>query len=348
MNIIKLKDSILTTDLGYTQDEVDLFNNYLKGRYAWWIGMKYVVPMRDEQEVKAEENLENTYGYESTSKEPGLGVAGYIACEQDINNLLDTNSVWCTEYIDSYAHVNFLGSFADMSGTDKANSTTLFYTQNKYVTDSDITRDKLKIFRTWLADQLLAFNPTDSNEKHVLEYYKGLMFDDVCKWLNVFNSTDYNYSTVVSTSACGCHGSSNISSLYNTSVSTCDALNIYKKNIYSLMVDLFSSLDYWIDKRDRSEIFVSQFKKYIDNILAVGLELTVDDGTVIAETNSMSKYTNCNCAASTTDNRGYLILSRLSAALGYLVKNDLESHKNFITSAFTDWATYLYEHMYWA
>jgi hypothetical protein len=346
MNIIKLKDSILTTDLGYTQTEVDLFNNYLKGKYAWWIGMKYVVPMRDEQETKTEEKLEETYNYDTDTKAPGLGVAGYIACEQDINNLLGDSSVWHTDYIDSYAHVNFLGSFADMAGTDTANNITLFCTQNKYVTDPDITLDELKKFRTWLATQLLAFNPTDANEKHVLEYYKSLLFDDVCKWLNVFNSTDYTYDSGISTSTCGCHGLSNLSSLYSTSVSVCDALDIYRKNIYALMVELFSDMDYWIDKRDRSSLFISEFKKYIDNILTVGLELTIEDSTNIEGT-SMAKYTNCNCAAITKDERGTLILQRLSVTLGYLIDNDLEGHKNFIASAFSDWATYLYEHMYW-
>ena len=36
MNIIKFKDQIRPLD--------DLFNTYLKGKYAYWIQMRYVVP----------------------------------------------------------------------------------------------------------------------------------------------------------------------------------------------------------------------------------------------------------------------------------------------------------------
>ena len=60
MNIIKLKDVIMPDSM----PQAEYFNKYLKGRYAYWVQMRYIVSfdhMRHE---------------------------GYVACEEDITKLL--------------------------------------------------------------------------------------------------------------------------------------------------------------------------------------------------------------------------------------------------------------------
>ena len=52
MNIVKLKDIIKPND--------EFFNTYLKGKYAWWVHMRYIIPFEK------------------------MGIQGYIACEENI------------------------------------------------------------------------------------------------------------------------------------------------------------------------------------------------------------------------------------------------------------------------
>ena len=132
--------------------------------------------------------------------------------------------------------------YIDIAETDKINCTTLYRLHNEYVSDDDITIDELKKFRSWLATQLLKFDENNKEEQchemyteeetHVLEYYKNGMYDLVVKYLSEFGQTDINLNTI-NTSSCGCAGNSNLSSLYNTSLSICDTLAIYRRNIYN-------------------------------------------------------------------------------------------------------------------
>ena len=103
MNIVKLKDIIKPGD--------DFFNNYLKGKYAWWVHMRYIIPFDK------------------------MGVHGYIACEEDINDLF--KPPYGTEFRDTYDQN--MWPYIDEQATDSANCWHQFETKNKYSTTSNIT-----------------------------------------------------------------------------------------------------------------------------------------------------------------------------------------------------------------
>lgn len=319
MNLIKLKDVIKEGD--------DFFNKYLKGRYAYWIHMRYIVPfdlMRHEGYVACEENIEKLLKKEDGTYPKPYGCPYIDMCEDCGCNI--------TKYI-------------DIAETDKINCITLYKLHNEYVSDNDITIEELKKFRTWLATQLLKFDENNKEEQchimytdeetHVLEYYKKGMYDLVVKYLSEFGKTDINLN-MISMDTCGCAGSSNLSSLYNTSLTICDTLAIYRKNIYNKMVEMFSPIDFWTKYPAE---FIKEFKKYIDNILKCNFKLTKCD--------YISDFVDCGCDKTDEQAAMQVILRRLSQALQYIIDGSTRGYKNFINDALRDWSRYLYEQMEW-
>lgn len=316
MNIIKLKDVVKIGD--------DFFNKYLKGKYAYWVHMRYIVPFAF---MKHE---------------------GYVACEEDITKLLQNeDGTYPKPYgapcIDVYD--NDILPYIDVYATDKANNIMTYRMQNNYVTDSNITLDEIKKFRTWLASQLLKFDQNNleeqkfdiysDNETHVLQYYAGGMYDNVIKYLSVFGTQINTIDTI--TKSCGCSGSSNLSSLYNTSLTVCEPLSIYRKSIYEKMVEMFSNVDFWMQFPTE---FIGEFKKYIDNIIDCNLKLV--------KSNYDLTFVDCTCSVSEgAQNDNISILKRLSESLKYIIEKNITSRKNYIGSALSDWSKYLYEMMEW-
>lgn len=319
MNLIKLKDIIKEGD--------EFFNKHLKGKYAYWIHLRYIVSF---DHMKHE---------------------GYVACENDITRLLKKDDgtypiPYGAPYIDVYDDSCEIIPFIDVKETDKINSVIEFARKNNYATDDDITIDELKKFRTWLATQLLSFDINnkgeqlyelfDSDETYVLTYYKNGMYDNVIKYLNTFGKVDINIINNITSSSCGC-GRTDLSSLYNMGISVCDPLLIYRKNIYNKMVEMFSPYTFW---KDYPIEFIKEFKKYIDNIINADFKLT--------KCSYISDFVDCGCEVSNEQENMLLILKRLSQSLSYIINNQIVSHKNYINDAFKDWATYLYEKMEWS
>lgn len=314
MNIIKFKDQVKSGD--------DLFNRFLKGKYAWLVGFRYAVPF----EVMDEKQ--------------------YIACENDITNLkyLEKDPHTKPMYWDIYKK-NGVGAFIDPEATDSANTIIPFVRANSFSPDDDITMDELRKFRSWLAFNMLTFDQDsrgdqknqffDENFTHVLQYYAGGMYDDTVKWLHQFGKTTANITIQGSnSSACGC--GNDVSSLYTDVVESCDPLFVYRKSIYNAMVEKFSDIAFW---GDFPTIFLQEFKKYIDNILRSGLRLGKMD--------YVSVFNDCTCISEDVHGKGLEILRSLSTALGYMIEDEVQGNRNFISQAFTDWATTLYEVMEW-
>lgn len=306
MNIIKFKDLI---------SENQWFNDNLKGKYAWWILTKYASPF---DHVSQGQYLSYERGEETIT--PG-GTTG------DEWPFIDTT-------------LNEWGSFIDKDETEKINSISQYTLYNNYTTDDDITIDELKEFRTWLASTILSFEELTFGDdvKHMLEYYSNGMYDDTLKWLTEFGKITYN--TVLSNNyqktGCGCSGvGQNISSLYSSSLDVCDPTTIYRKNIWKLMVETFGDIDFW---KQFSNPFLSEFKKYIDNILKVGLPLVSSEWDNV--------FADCVCAQSPGETNKNILVN-LSVSLGYMIDEET-GHNNFIQKSLVDWASILYEKMYWA
>lgn len=316
MNIIKLKDIIKPNDQAY--------NKYLKGKYAYWIHMRYIVPM----ELMAHE--------------------GYVACENDITKLLKKEDgtypkPFGTYYIDMFEEEMF--QYIDICATDKANNVMDFRRVNKYVTDCNITLDEIKKFRTWLAKELLKFDQNNQglqlndiyneNTTHILTYYANGMYNEVVKALSAFGASNISLNNI-KTSSCGCD--SNLSSLYNSSLSTCNPLSIYKKNVYTQMVEIFSNIDFWTKLPKE---FINEMKQYIDNIIQCNLKLTKSE--------YVTSFNDCGCSQnqSSEQDEAISILKSLSESLNYIYYNDILGHKNYIMNSLNDWSTTLYELMEW-
>lgn len=317
MNIIKLNDRIMPNECRFSQ----FFNEELKGKYAYWIKMRYIFPL---------DSLDNrTYiKYEQMCEEDFIN--------EDIPQYIDIYSEECNMF-------NFAQNYVDHNYTELANSIVAYKTSNDYVADPDIDISKLRKFRSWLAEEILKFysnndgeyiGDLDNNYLHVLEYYKNNMYNDIIKYLSVFGSNTEMFNITKSDCGC-CSNTSTISTLQLSNTLTCNAIDIYRKNIHNVMVQLFSDVNFW-NKFHKD--FIGLFKKYVDNIIKTGLIVSISD--------KVNLYTVCNCSDKSNDS--YVsILKNLSEALEYIKNDDVKNHNNFIYDALYNWADKLYDYMFW-
>lgn len=317
MNIIKLNDKLMHTDDNPTIAE--LFNKELKGKYAYWIKMRYIFPLES------------------------LSYCQYIDYEQRDEMFFLGDKV--LPHIDTFSEeaclYDFINNYVDVVETERINGIQNYLNSNKITSDYDLDIDNLRNFRSWLATELIKFGISDNGndlnlytteQLHMLEYYKEGMYNDVVKYLNIFGSnTSINYIT--SNTSCGCCNS-NISGLYNSVLNTCDALSVYRNNIHNTMVKTFSNVDFW---KMFNVSFMKLFKKYIDNIIKSGLLITYNDSKLILE---------CDCSYSISSSSNK-ILENLSTALDYIINGEISGHINYIYDALYNWADKLYDNMSW-
>lgn len=321
MNIVKIKDIVLNEASGL---DVELFNTYFRGRYAYVVNWKWIVRIEDVPSNKFVEFSVNDEVPEDCIK-------------------LDLDKY--TDYIDDVV-------------TDKINDVSKYIAFNKFVPD-DVTIEDLKGFRTWLATTILdSFDITDANINHMLTYYSNDMHDNIIDWLSVFGSAQlalttqsqsgcgYNktsgatqsvVATTINSSSCGC-GSGNMSGLYLQRLSQCDPIMIYRKNIYLKMVNVFSDMSFW---QQFDPEFIEMIMVYIDGIIKADFDLVKSTFT--------SDFVDCGCVNDNlaAQQRQIARLQKLYNAFKYIVDDDIVGHKTYITTALSEWATYLYEIMEW-
>ncbi len=351
MNIIKFKDIILSKENApqLTREQRELFNSTFKGKYAYAVDWLYCVPL---EEMSNNEYIE----------------ASQSLANEEFGNI---------EVVEPIALKNFtnimyslLIDYVDVEMTEEANDISLYIAANKYSSDSDITIDELKIFRRWLALYLLSFDQDETGKQqkkifndtttHMLQYYAQDMYDDVIRYLNDFSSPLVSLGTV--TSACGCNSIGTIGGTVtqsyiqqnvisksncgcdtsalsgNVSLNTCDPIFIYRKNIYMKMIEVFSNIDFW---KQFSNIFLNDFKRYIDNIISNNFTLTTSQ--------FVSVFADCGCLtqADTEQRKNQAILNDLSKSLQYIIDKQISGHRNFIMNSFVQWSSLLYEKMFW-
>lgn len=294
----------------------DYFNKHLKGKYAYWVHMRYAVAFEH------------------------MPWKAYVACENDINMLLplpngDLPKPYGTQYLDTYDDL-ILNNYVDVEETDRINSVVELELKNTYTPDDNITVEELKQFRTWLAQQLILMSDNKTLgelDKHVLEYYARGMYDNTIKVLTDFGGAKATIDKV--NTACACH-SSNLSTLYDLSINACNPIEVYRNNLYLKMVEMFSTYTFWTQW---SHEFINEFKKYIDNIVKCNFPLS--------STQWISELADCGCRDKTDQDKYIEILKRLSTALGYIKDEKVIGNKNYINDALYDWASLLYEKMNW-
>ncbi len=284
--------------------EDDIYNQELKGKYVYAVHWTYLLPLdTDIQEIIRLEKI------------PSL--------ELD-RPLLSTYS----EYL-------------DLEKTEEVNQKTvdkLLYLNN-LTPDDDITIEELKIFRRWLAIQLLG-TVEDTKDITMLNYYANDMMDDTIHSLMNFTSTQVSivaYGSAgigsIKHSSCGC--SSNTHSTINSS-NICDAIDLYTSGIYNYMIEVFSNIEFWSSRKE----IVTEVIKYLENIIRVGLPLTS-----VTSTN----YIDCTCTNIDITQQELMtqLLRKLITSLGYIVDGDVAGNKYFISNTLREWSTLLYEKMFW-
>ena len=238
------------------------------------------------------------------------------------------------ELLNTRRYINF-------DTTENVNSVTRFIESNKFHPDEDITVGELQNFRWWLAHELLELNAETEKRYDVLEmlrYYEQNMYDDTIRHLTTFTpKAEVDILTAANRSTCGCQGVTGINIL-SAGLTTCDPIYLYRKAVYEKMVDTFSDVSFWTNQTIE---FLEEFKRYIDGIIKMNFPLyTVD---------YISDLYDCGCLsdANASQERLMSYLKNLSKSLGYIIDEDMSSHKNFIGDSFNKWAAYLYEKMSW-
>lgn len=316
MNIVKFKDIIT---------ENSFYDENLKGKYALTVNFLYIFPLDIEDLT---DKIQNIVLLERERISESSNELNFSINEKEFHMVRDTDYVLYTEF------ESYIENFGEL---DK------YISFNKFTPDSDITIDKLKKFRTWLAEILMenevwidSWSKDPDKHKNMLSYYAQEMYDDVVKALSSFSSyVDLNSITMQSGCGCGNHTLVGVSQTQNVVI--CDPLLIYRHNIYKYMVEVFSDLTYWMGQVEICE----EMQKYIDNIIRLNFPLS--------STTLYSNFADCTCLNSNTSEQETLmnILKRLSVALGFIIKNEVSSNRNYISSALLDWSTYLYEKMRW-
>ena len=175
----------------------------------------------------------------------------------------------------------------------------------------------------------------DEDTIHMLEYYANDMWDDTLKWLKEFASGIKLIDGEFKSTSCGCGGSSNISSLYNDSLNTCNTMDIYKNGLKSVMVNMFSKIETWANIPSS---YIVKIKRYVDDIIQHNFPLLTKDDYGIYS---------CECLRTSSGELGSTALKQLSSAFGYIISGGIDSRKNFIATTLNVWAKDLYEIMEW-
>lgn len=322
MNIIKFKDIIAE---GHIAAEDQFFNESLRGKYAHWVHCRYIVSMDDVPDI-----------YQ------------IIEFEKNIDSLINSE----TPYIDlgddenhEYTHWIATESYIDWTITNKANAIGQYIRSNEFV-PKDITKEELKEFRTWLAEQIMTINPDLSdNEFHVLSYYAQEMEDNTIDWLKVFGQQTVSVNNEFSESSCGCTGNSNISSLYSNTASICDPISIYKTNIYQMMVAMFSNIEFWSKLNELDVDFLDRVIVYLNGIIDADFPLVTENNPLL----DVYSYS-CGCLGDVNfaQAQAQEILRNLIIAFNMIKGENVAGNKNSIVKNLSVWASKLYEAMRWS
>ena len=357
MNIVKFQDIVMTPDVlvdaGYAEvvndDYVwktgspfrgfsinnfcEYFNNMLRNKYAYAIHWTHILPMADNSgSIPTGDPFNPGDELNYVNVEVGTVVVEDLLKFDDLR-----------DWIDPVRTLNVLQN-------DKIKYDYL----NEFTPDNDITIEELKVFRTWLASILSANTPVVNNWDKpemlvaMLTYYKQNLEDTTTKILSGFanymqdsvlvattKDKRVNLATLPLSAGCGCNGG--VQGVGVTAVSGCNPLQLYRNAIYNYMVETFSNIYYWTDQ---VEICV-EMKKYLEGILKVGLPL----GSKIID-----PYADCGCNTLDADSqiRYRKMIEALIQSLTYIIEGKISGNQNYIATSFSNWATYLYEYMYWA
>lgn len=254
---------------------------------------------------------------------PDFGNREYISASK--NPLELTIRIGYTDYID----------YIDMDETTRINDVKLFMYKNTQKTDIDITIEDVKKFRTnlaiWLWDYNLINENFDVKIRTMVNYYRQNMNDETTRILINIMGTTYSpvtVSTFVSSNTCGC-GSTNVQQLQSSG--SCNTLDTYVQAIHFIMFNTFSDYTFWLDKTEICQRMI----KYLQTIINQNLPLTTETDVI-----------NCSTIHIDYQLRHQQQLQNVITALEYIVNDDINGNKNFITQALRGFAE-MYDRLQW-
>ena len=112
MNIVKLKDVLMPSEFKMA----DFFNTKLKGRYAYWIQMRYIIPL-------------DSLNYCTYIKYEQMDPMDFLS--EDVKPHIDL-------YSEEYCMIDFVNEFVDSCETEEINNAYKYIAANAYATDFDI------------------------------------------------------------------------------------------------------------------------------------------------------------------------------------------------------------------
>lgn len=240
---IKFKDRIHTSD--------EAFNLLLKGRYAYWIRMKYVIPLED------------------------LSLTDYIQAEREgiDENLMVYTNIWKSDD---------LCDFIDYPETEKANSTRNYekYNQHQGNLAPHLTQDSIKNAYIFFLDTILQGLKDASSDGKVsplleraIQFFKNKGNDDILTVLYQLQILPDlpSSSTQISSSTCGCsnpYGDLNIPN----SLKSYNLINIYTEGLKNVLLRAIQNPDFWIMSLEEQTTL--EVKEYVDSMIRLDLDIT--------------------------------------------------------------------------
>ena len=369
MNIVKFNDTELTSDnrnVNVTDEEMELYNKYFRGRWCWAIRMDDVFLIRPDDDLKGvvpgivpeDYTLLERYGVEEMRTR-----------EDELDNpipLTDDGEVL------SLKLVKFMSSVSKMDSPAYMN-TDYFTSQNAYIDgNGGLSMCLVRRYRAQVAAilyngvQNMALDFCDKKQA-MLEYYIYDMSDQVTSTVGMFRNGVVSSSQ---SSSCGCGGSHGSVSgattgvILNTltqlgqagcgcgssvvsaqdilqSVSTCDIIAEYRKLMKMYMVSTFGDLDFWKYVTTRYKVAIERIIKYTQAVIDTGLSIF---------SGNQKLDLNYGCAQAGSDRQrlydSYVYdLKNIIAAFELIMDEDY-TRLSFIRSNLLKFTDY-YEYMQW-
>lgn len=312
------------------QDYVNWFFKNLKGKYAYLIHMRYIVPfseLSEDKYIEGEQDISSIIGMSFAQN--GEQMYNGDCLKKDLIKRP-------IEYIDILGKVGkwIFNTGINTEFFEEQNSSSSYEKENSLIENWGFIEEDAKDFRTWLATTLLEIGEDILSDEEImmLTFYKNGMYDSTLS--SVLSLLEKGGSSISSSSTCNCScTSSTLSSLYGTGTS-CDFSSLYTTAMYNIMYSTFSERDFWTQF---STSFLEAFRNRIGYIIES--EWTVSCSS--SSSNTSSIYTDCTCTSnSSTTSTQSCVLENLLKALNYMIDDEdgICGHKNFIFTALSNFA----------
>lgn len=328
MNIVKFNERKISSLLGLTPEEVDIYNDSFRGKYCYAINMDRVYMMCPAGEE------DNIYGVRPQD---------YINYERGI---LPSHPVISLPFKPLESLIVGDDIFAPHipSPTDLMEKRNAEFEQRK-----DIPIDDLRRFRMIIS--LLMINGVNNGclpeirtcprKMEMLKYYVEDMNNDTVTILGAFEkgaSEDLISLSPTTTSSCGCSSQHHVE-ISLPGYNTCNAVDRYRMLIKSYMLDTFSDIEFWKYIRDNYSIVIERIIDYIDGIRHSNL-------SIFRHTSPLDL--NYTCATISYDKEGKFKsdLENISNAFRLILNKDY-SRLSLINSGIADFAAY-FEYLSWS